>query len=95
MTTMLKPPALPATALTVGKIAIGLCWLAGLYGLLLADSASNLHTLGLWLTVFLVGSHALELAIYRSFLKAANATSADYVQVFLFGIFHSSSMKPS
>lgn len=95
MTTMLKPPALPTAALTAGKITVGLSWLAGLYGLLLADPASSLYTLGLWLTVFLVGSHIAELAIYRAFLKAAKATPADYVQVFLFGIFHSGGMKIS
>lgn len=90
---MQQPPALPAPALLGGKIAVGTSWVFGLLALLLAGADSSLHTIGFWLTVFLVGSHALELVIYREFPKAAKATGSDYLQVFLFGIFHSGGMK--
>lgn len=90
---MQKPPTLPANALLAGKIAVGIGWLIGLCALLIGSSGSTLHNIGFWMTAFLAGSHALELLIYGSFLKAANATPADYVQVFLFGIFHSGGLK--
>lgn len=87
------PPALPANALLAGKIAVGIGWIIGLCALVIGSSGSTLHNIGFWMTAFLAGSHALELLIYGSFLKAAKATPVDYVQVFLFGIFHSSGMK--
>ena len=90
---MLTPPPLPATALTAGKITVALTWLFSFYGWLAADPASIIHTLGFWLLVTLVGSHIIEIAIYRAFLQAAKATPADYVQVFLFGLFHSAGLK--
>ena len=89
---MLKPPALPPQALLAGKIAVGIGWVIGLAGFLGASADSTFHTIGIGLLVFLVGSHALELVIYAAFLKAAKATTADYSQVFLFGIFHSGGM---
>lgn len=89
---MLKPPALPPQALLAGKVAVGIGWLIGIAGFLLGDTGSTFHTLGLGLLAFLIGSHALELVIYAPFLKAANATSTDYTQVGLFGIFHSGGM---
>lgn len=91
---MLKPPTLPPQALLVGKIAVGIGWLIGLAGFLGASADSTFHAIGIGLLIFLVGSHALELVIYAPFLKAANATTADYTQVGLFGIFHSGGMTP-
>ena len=90
---MQKPPAMPASALLGGKIAVGASWIFGLAALALAPAGSTLHSTGFWLTVFLAGSHAVELLVYGPFLKAARATGSDYLQVFLFGIFHSSGMK--
>lgn len=90
---MLVPPPLPAAALNAGKIAVALTWVFGFYGWLVADPVSIVHTIGFWLLVTLAGSHIIELAIYRAFLHAARATPADYLQVFLFGIFHSGSLK--
>lgn len=90
---MLKPPPLPISALIGGKVAVGASWLFGLFALIAGAGGSSLHNIGFWLVVFLFGSHVLELLIYGAFLKAAKATTADYVQVFLFGIFHSSGMK--
>lgn len=92
---MLKPPVLPPQALLAGKFAIGTSWLIGLAGLCLASADSAFHTIGIGLLIFLVGSHALELAIYAAFMKAARASTVDYVLVFLFGIFHSGGMKAS
>ena len=91
---MLKPPVLPPQALLAGKIAVGIGWLIGFAGFLLADAGATFHTLGIGLLAFLIGRHALELVIYAAFLKAAKASSADYAQVFLFGIFHSGGMTP-
>jgi uncharacterized protein YhhL (DUF1145 family) len=90
---MLKPPAMPATVCLAGKISVGLAWLFGFYGLLLADAASSLSTIGTVTLLFLAGSHVVETFIYAPFLKAARATPVDYVQVFLFGLFHSSTLK--
>lgn len=89
---MLKPPALPPQTLLAGKIAVGISWLIGLAGLLFASAGTAFHTIGIGLLAFLVGSHALELVIYSAFLKAARASTSDYVQVSLFGIFHSGGM---
>ena len=89
---MLKPPALPPQALLAGKIAVGIGWIIGLFGFLLAGAGTTLHTIGIGLLAFLAGSHALELVIYSAFLKAARASTSDYVQVSLFGIFHSGGM---
>lgn len=91
---MLAPPPLPAAALTAGKVVVALTWAFGFYGWLAVDPASIVHTTGFWLLVTLAGSHIIEIAIYRAFLQAARATAADYVQVFLFGIFHSAGLKP-
>jgi uncharacterized protein YhhL (DUF1145 family) len=90
---MLKPPPLPASALIAGKVAVGATWLGGLAAFMIGAGGSSLHNIGFWIIVFLFGSHVLELLIYGAFLKAARATTADYVQVFLFGIFHSGGMK--
>lgn len=90
---MQKPPAMPASTLLAGKIAVGASWLIALGALALAPADSSWHSIGFWLTAFLAGSHALELLVYGPFLKAAKATGADYLQVFLFGIFHSSGLK--
>ncbi len=90
---MLKPPPLPANALLGGKIAVGGTWLFGLAALVLASPDSSFRTLGVALLVFLVFSHIIELFIFSAFLKSAKATTADYVQVALFGIFHSGGMK--
>lgn len=88
---MLKPPVLPPQALLGGKFAVGASWLFGLVALL-SGGDSSWHSIGLYLLIFLAGSHALELVIYSAFLKAAKASPADYIQVALFGIFHSGGM---
>jgi len=43
--------------------------------------------------LFLAVSHIIELVIFSAFLKAAKASSMDYVQAFIFGMFHTGSMK--
>ena len=88
---MLKPPPMPPAALLGGKISVAAGWLFGLFALL-ASTNPTLNTAGYWLLIGLGGSHVLELAIFMPFLKAAKASAADYVQVFLFGVFHSSGM---
>lgn len=90
---MLKPPAMPASVLLAGKLSVAAGWVIGLSAMLLTDAASSWHTIGICLTAFLAGSHAVELLVYRAFLAAARASAADYVQVFLFGVFHSGGMK--
>jgi uncharacterized protein YhhL (DUF1145 family) len=89
---MQRPPVLPPSALLAGKITVGLSWLFCIFAPLLSAS-SNLTSIAMWLSIFLAGSHAVELLIYSPFLKAARATTVDYVQVFLFGIFHSSGLQ--
>ncbi len=90
---MLTPPPLPAAILTAGKVTVAVTWVFAFYGWLLANPSSLVHTIGFWLVVTLVGSHIIEIAIYRAFLQAAKATPADYAQVFVFGIFHSGGLK--
>ncbi|HQQ63975.1 MAG TPA: hypothetical protein PLF22_10435 [Pseudomonadales bacterium] len=89
---MLKPPTLPQNVLLAGKISVGLGWLFCVIAPMVSQSHAVM-TIAEWLAVFLVGSHAVELLLYGAFLKAANATKADYVQVFLFGIFHSGGLQ--
>ena len=92
---MQTPPPLAPNVLIGGKVAVGLGWLFGLYATACTAADPSLHSAGFWTLVFLGGSHLLELAIYSPFLKACKATPADYLQVFLFGLFHSSGLKPA
>lgn len=89
---MLKPPPMPQGARIAGKITVGASWLFAVLvpalGLL-----PQLQTIALVLAAFLVGSHIIELIIFRAFLQAANASPADYLQTFLFGVFHSGGLQ--
>lgn len=89
---MLKPPALPQAARIAGKIAVGTSWIFCILAPLMSASTLS-QNIAQWLAVFLVGSHIVELVIYGAFLKAAQATPADYAQTFLFGIFHSGGLQ--
>jgi uncharacterized protein YhhL (DUF1145 family) len=92
---MQTPPPLPATALTAGKIAVGLSWIFAIASLTLPMPEPRLATVGIVLLVFLSVSHLVELIVFREFLKAANATQNDYIQAFIFGMFHTGGLKIS
>ncbi|HSC76024.1 MAG TPA: DUF1145 domain-containing protein [Pseudomonadales bacterium] len=90
---MKLPPPLPAPALTAGKIAVGISWLLAIAAVVLPMPEPRLTTVGIAVITFLTVSHLLELVIFRDFLKAANATPADYTQSFIFGMFHTGGLK--
>jgi uncharacterized protein YhhL (DUF1145 family) len=90
---MLIPPPLPAQALKAGKIAVGSTWVLCLLGVLLPMPTAQLTTVAQVVILFLAVSHIIELVIFSAFLKAAKASSMDYVQAFIFGMFHTGSMK--
>jgi uncharacterized protein YhhL (DUF1145 family) len=92
---MQTPPPLPAAALKAGKIAVGLSWLFAIAVVVFPVPQAQLHTVGVVLLAFLTISHAAELLIFREFLKAANATQNDYIQAFIFGMFHTGGLKIS
>src|SRR6478752_6203663 len=94
-TIMQIPPPLPAAALTAGKIAVGLSWIFAIVALTLPMPEPRLATVGIVLLVFLSVSHLVELIVFREFLKAANATQNDYIQAFIFGMFHTGGLKIS
>ena len=89
------PPPLPTAALTAGKIAVGIAWLFSIVALTLPTAEPQLATVGIVLLAFLSVSHLVELIVFREFLKAANATPNDYVQAFIFGMFHTGGLKVS
>ena len=53
----------------------------------------QLTTIGQGVILFLTVSHIIELFVFSEFLKAANASTQDYVQSFIFGMFHTGSLK--
>lgn len=90
---MQQPPALPAVACTIGKILCLLAYIIGLWCLIQTGNPELTET-GYWILGFLVISHIAELFIYRPFLQHVKASNADYLQVFVFGIFHSATLLP-
>jgi uncharacterized protein YhhL (DUF1145 family) len=92
---MKLPPPLPAPALKAGKIAVGLSWLFAIATVTMTMPQPQLHTVGTVLLAFLSVSHIIELFIFRDFLKAAKATQTDYIQSFIFGMFHTGGLKIS
>jgi uncharacterized protein YhhL (DUF1145 family) len=90
---MQKPPPLPAGALKAGKVAVGLSWLFAIATVTMTMPQPQLHNVGLALLAFLSISHIIELFVFRDFLKAANATQSDYIQSFIFGMFHTGGLK--
>jgi uncharacterized protein YhhL (DUF1145 family) len=89
---MLQPPVLPPVALTAGKISVALTWLFCAVAPVISTSPT-LQSLALWLAGFLVVSHIGELIMFNAFLKAAKAGTSDYVQAFLFGMFHTGGLQ--
>lgn len=90
---MKQPPPLPAIALKAGKIAVGLSWVFAIVAVTVAMPEPQLSTVGKVLLAFLSISHVAELIIFRDFLKAVKATQGDYIQAFIFGMFHTGGLK--
>lgn len=90
---MKTPPPMPAAALKAGKLAVGLSWLFAIASLLLPMPDPQFTTVGTVLVLGLSVSHVLELFVFREFLQAAKATQGDYLQAFIFGMFHIGSLK--
>ena len=91
---MQQPPALPAIACTIGKVLCLLAYVIGVWCLVQTNDSALTET-GWWILGFLLISHIVELFIYRPFLQQVQATAADYLQVFVFGIFHSATLLPT
>lgn len=89
------PPPLPTAALTAGKIAVGMSWFFAIATVVLPMPEPRLTTIGLIVIAFLTVSHLVELIVFREFLKAAKATQIDYIQAFIFGMFHTGGLKLS
>lgn len=90
---MIKPPPVPPAALQGGKIVVGLAWLGSIAALFGGSAEPRFVTLGLIVLGFLTLSHAVELVIFRAYLQSVKATPADYLQSFIFGMFHTGGLK--
>ena len=51
--------------------------------------------IGMLLIAGLGVTHLIEIIIFREFLAAAKATTNDYIQAFIFGMFHTGGLKIS
>ena len=92
---MKQPPPLPAPALKAGKVAVGLSWLFAMAAVISPMPDTQMANIGMLLMAGLGVTHLIEIIIFREFLAAAKATTNDYIQAFIFGMFHTGGLKIS